>query len=87
LREAKEMVEWCDENISLGSQGRRQGAKSFKARLWARQPPRVLVMQHHNYDAVWRGDCAVIVLIFPKSVLIGIGRDCVVEFESMMHQP
>jgi len=46
----------------------------------------VLVMHHHNCDAILRDDCAAIVFIFPKSVLISISGDCVVEFESMMHE-
>ena len=47
----------------------------------------MLVMHHHNFDAVWCGDCSVIVFVFAKSVLIGISRYCVVEFEFMMHEP
>jgi len=43
-------------------------------------------MHHHNCDAIWRCDCDAIVFIFPKSVLIGIGGDCMIEFETMMYE-
>ena len=72
--------------MSLGLQGKQTKPLELVSGSAKVESPCVLVMHHHNCDAILRDDCAAIVFIFPKSVLISISGDCIVEIESMMHE-